>query len=215
MELLEKYFENEKREKVKKYGILNEYVKKGQILFTGSSLMEHFPINEFIQDFNITKTIYNRGVGGCTSLEMLYNMDTMVFDLEPSKIFINIGTNDLNGVDYKVQELIERYEEILAQIRERLPEAKLYIMAFYPVNGEEDFGNEYMKQLLKIRTNQRINEANIELENISGKYNAEFINLNKNLSDEKGNLKKEYSVEGMHIYPNGYKVIFDELVKWL
>ena len=68
---------------------------------------------------------------------------------------------------------------------------------------------------MKIRTNLRIDLANIELEKIAKRNTLVFINLNEYLKDANGNLKKEYSVEGIHMYPNGYKAVFEMLKKWL
>ena len=45
LDVIQGFFEKEQKEKIDKYRILNETVIKGQILFTGSSLMEQFPIN--------------------------------------------------------------------------------------------------------------------------------------------------------------------------
>lgn len=215
MDQIMAFFEMEKREKVKRYHILNEYIKKGKILFTGSSLMEQFPIYEFLQDYGIEDTIYNRGVGGFTTLEMLEALEIMVFELEPSKIFINIGTNDLNSPDYSKNELIQNYELILNQIKERLPETKVYIMAYYPVNGEHDFGNENAKEWLKIRTNTRIKEANDALEQMAIRYHYKYININTNLLDDNMNLKHDFSVEGVHMYANGYRAILEELLNYV
>jgi lysophospholipase L1-like esterase len=144
----------------------------------------------------------------------------MVFDLEPSKIFINIGTNDLNVVDYSKEDLIKRYESILTRIEERLPQTRIYIMAYYPVNEEYDFGNEGARQWLMVRTNARINEANEALEQMALRHKAQsnktrFININKNLYDKNGNLKHEYSIEGVHMYANGYHAILDELMMYV
>ena len=70
--------------KVEKYRVLNTMVKEGQILFTGSSLMEQFPINELQMDFGIKEIIYNRGIGGFTTADML-----MLFSLhKSSKYFV-------------------------------------------------------------------------------------------------------------------------------
>ena len=49
---------------VEKYRQLNESAKKGQILFVGSSLMEHFPINEILMSRGLSTVIYNRGISG-------------------------------------------------------------------------------------------------------------------------------------------------------
>ncbi|QHQ59812.1 lysophospholipase [Anaerocolumna sedimenticola] len=212
---MEEILDKEKLEKINRYKILNQYVKKGQILFTGSSLMEQFPIYEFIQDYDIRETIYNRGIGGFTTTQMLQYLDVMIFELEPSKVFINIGTNDLNEPDYSLEALMGRCETIIKQIIEHLPECKIYYMAYYPVNGEYDFGDEDMKQVLKIRTNKRINEANSALEQMAEKNQIHFININRNLYDRSGNLKPEYSIEGMHMYGNGYHAILEDLLRFV
>jgi len=207
--------EKEKNEKLKRYQVLNRYVKKGQILFVGSSLMEQFPIYEFIQNYDINATIYNRGIGGYTTFEMVKALDTMVYDLEPSKIFINIGTNDLNDKDCSIDELVKRYEEILNKIIQRLPHSVIYVMAYYPINSEHDFGNEFMKQVLMIRTNERIQAANKAIEQMSNRLGIRFIDVNQNLKDEKGNLKAEYSIDGMHMYACGYQSILEDLLKYI
>lgn len=36
--------------------------------------------------------------------------------------------------------------------------------------------------------------------------------MNQNLYDDNGNLKKEYSVEGMHMYASGYHAILEDLL---
>ena len=54
---------------------------------------------------------------------MLENMDVQVFDTEPSKIFINIGTNDISNPSISFEEAlthtITNYEKILVQIKEK------------------------------------------------------------------------------------------------
>lgn len=58
-------------ERLERYRILNEKVKKGEILFTGSSLMEQFPIDELRMTEEMDAVIYNRGIGGFTTEDML------------------------------------------------------------------------------------------------------------------------------------------------
>ena len=63
MEIIQGFMKKEQMEKIGKYCILNEAAKKGEILFTGSSLMEQFPINELLMNEGMEQIIYNRGVG--------------------------------------------------------------------------------------------------------------------------------------------------------
>ena len=127
----------EQQEKLERYRILNQNVKKGEILFTGSSLMEQFPINELLMTQGMSQVIYNRGIGGFTTQDMLLCMEEMVFGTEPSRIFINIGTNDIGSPDYKLETLMDRYGEIISRIQESLARAELNMMAYDPVNEME------------------------------------------------------------------------------
>lgn len=45
--------------------------------------------------------VYNRGIGGDVTDGLLERMDESIFDLEPKKVFINIGTNDISRPEYK------------------------------------------------------------------------------------------------------------------
>ena len=211
LQVVNSMMESEKQGKVQRFRYLNSYVKKGQIVFAGSSLMEQFPIYEFLQDFDLPYTIYNRGIGGYTTTEMLKVMDVCIYDLAPRAIFLNIGTNDLNGPEYTQEGLMERLEEILKGIRANLPDAKLYLLAYYPVNPEVET-NPFIKEVFRHRTNERIRAANEGVQSLAKAYNATYLDLNKNIQDTNGNLKAEFTVEGMHMYANGYKAVLDQLL---
>ena len=113
-----------------RYQRLNRVAKKGEILFAGSSLMEQFPVNELMASLGISGCVYNRGIGGYTTDDLLRTMDTCIFDLKPRKLFINIGTNDIGAG--RVESLKKNYQEILRQVRERLPQTQIYLLAYYP-----------------------------------------------------------------------------------
>lgn len=206
----------EQQDKLERYRVLNRNVKKGQILFTGSSLMEQFPINELLMTNGMSQIIYNRGIGGFTTDDMLKHMEEMVFAPEPSRIFINIGTNDIGTPGYKLEVLLEKYERILALIRERLPETEINMLAYYPVNEVDRLSvGEWVKYQFITRTNENIRIANEALEKLAAKMGCRFLNVNQGLTDESGRLKKEYTVEGIHMYANGYQVVLDNLRPYL
>lgn len=132
------FTKREQEKRIKNYRYLNQYVRKGAILFTGSSLMEQFPVYEFCAEEFQGKLVYNRGIGGFTTDDFLKNIDVMLLDLQPSVVFINIGTNDMNAVegreDIWMEHLLENYEKILKVAKEKLPETRFFLMAYYPVN---------------------------------------------------------------------------------
>ncbi len=216
MDFFKELMHREQQDKLERYRILNQNVKKGEILFTGSSLMEQFPVNELLMTNGMDQVVYNRGIGGFTTTDMLQHMEEMVFGTEPSRIFINIGTNDIGSPEYQLEALLERYEEIIVRIQERLPEAEINMMAYYPVNETDKIPEgEWGKTAFVTRTNENLNIANAAVENLAAKKGCRFINVNEGLADERGKLKKEYTIEGIHMYANGYQVVLQNLKKYL
>lgn len=210
-EIFKQHAARDKADKLERFRHLNRYVVPGQTVLAGSSLMEQFPIYEFQQDFPIPVRLYNRGVGGFTTQELLDNLDVCVCDLKPSRLFINIGTNDLSLDDYSQDTLIANYREILRIVREKLPGVKLYLLAYYPGNpGAAE--NPYMAAVFQNRTNQRIEEANRAVEQLAMEFDAAFLDLNGGLRDENGALKREFTIDGMHMYANGYMAVLDQLL---
>ncbi|MFR8035045.1 MAG: hypothetical protein ACLU6W_13685 [Lachnospiraceae bacterium] len=64
---------DEQQKKLQNYQYLNLYAQKHQVLFTGSSLMEQFPISELSISLGLGKAVYNRGIGGYTAAyRMIY-----------------------------------------------------------------------------------------------------------------------------------------------
>ncbi|MBE5809063.1 MAG: lysophospholipase [Clostridiales bacterium] len=204
---------DEKQIKLENYRRLNRFAKKGQILFAGSSLMEQFPVHELLMDEGLPLTVYNRGIGGYTTPELDAALDTCVFALEPAYIYINIGTNDMNTESYALDGLIERYAGILSKIRARLPETGLCLLAYYPIN--DSVAPEEMRPVLAQRTNARIAHANEAVKALATRFGADWLDLNAGITDDEGRLKAEYTIEGMHIYADGYMQVLRALMPHL
>ncbi len=166
MPVIEAWFEQEKAGKVLRFQELNKIAQKGQIVFAGSSLMEQFPIYEMLLDRQLPYIIYNRGVGGFTTQELMDSLETCILDLEPAAVFLNIGTNDMNGDDFVLSEFLERYERIVEKIQDKLPEVKLFLLAFYPVN-QDAAPDPNTREVFRYRTNERIQEANRAIRELS------------------------------------------------
>ena len=220
MDVIQGFMKSEQRQKIDKYRILNQAAKKGEILFTGSSLMEHFPINELLMTEGMHQIIYNRGVGGFKTTDMLENMEEQIFGTEPSKIFINIGTNDIGDASRTFEEVLEdmlmNYEKILMQIKNRLPQTEVYMMAYYPVNETDKVPEtEWAETMFVNRNNQNLPAANAAVKKLAEKMGYHYIDVNSGLCDERGMLKKEFTVEGVHMYANGYQVVLENLKQYL
>ena len=90
---------------------------------------------------------------------------------------------------------------------------RIYLTAYYPVNFEA--ASESMKECLKIRTNEKINAANAEVEKLAKRHGQKYNDVNEKLKDEQGRLKAEYTIEGMHIYESGHRAIYEDVMKYV
>lgn len=204
---------NDKEIKIERYRKENKTVKPGETVFAGSSLMEMFPINKLLTEHGDDTIIYNRGIGGFVSRELLEVVDVCVTDLRPSKVFINIGTNDLSDSRIPMSELMDNYDKIVTAIENALPNVKIYFMAYYPVNYEA--AAEDMKECLKIRNNEKISAANAEVKKLAEKHGQRYSDINENLKDDRGRLKAEYTIEGLHINEDGYRAVYDDIMRYV
>lgn len=198
--------------KVQNFRCLNAFAKKGETVFVGSSLCELFPVCEMLQNVEPRIRVYNRGIGGDVTDGLLTRMEESVFALEPKKVFINIGTNDISRPGYTRERLLRQYREILNRIRGRLPEARIYVLSYYPVNRELPGVDT---EMFGARTNEELRAVNAMLEAMAAELHCTYIDVFDCLTDEKGNLRAEYTIEGMHLYANAYGVVLDRLMPYL
>lgn len=200
------------------YARENQTAKPDQILFVGSSLMEIFPIEKFqqTQNLGLSHHIYNRGVRATTTADLLAHMDVLIFDLHPSKIFINIGSNDL-GFNVPTATFLANYDQILQQIHDRLPATEVYVMAYYPINTTAQFGEAPAEhdQFYQHRSNAGLHQASQQVQQLAAKHGDHFINVNAGLTDSTGNLKADLTFDGAHLLPAGYQVVLTNLIPYL
>ena len=205
----------EQKRKLENFRKLNKTVQKGQILFTGSSLMEMFPAEDFLREDTSSQIIYNRGIGGFVTDDMLQNMNEQILDLEPSAVFINIGTNDISDSSKTFAQvlahMLANYEKILRQIKDRLPDTKVFTMAFYPVCTT---GRENEPAFIN-RNNQNLPIANQAVRELAEKTGYCYIDVNDGLADENGMLKEEITIDGIHMDPDGYRIVWNNMKPYL
>lgn len=200
------------REKLESYRQLNRLAKKGQAVFTGSSLMEQFPLNEMLQGEALPYRVYNRGMSGFVAPQLLQVLDVCVYELAPAHVFLNIGTNDMSRPDYRQEALLACYRRILEEILSHVPGVKLHLLAYYPVNPDLEGQEGWAAEALRYRTNQVLRQANRGVEALAREMGAEYLDLNAPLLDGQGRLRAQYTKEGIHLYPAGYQAVLGELL---
>lgn len=137
-------------------------------------------------------------------------MQTRVYQYNPTKVFLLIGTNDLDSnAEDIVDTTFNNIKEIVGEIRKNRSDATIYVESVYPVNATIE------NNTVNNRTNKKIRNLNKKLSSYCDGEVCNYINLFDDLIDEEGNLKQEYTEDGLHLNSLGYVVITRELLPYM
>ncbi len=167
-------------------------------ILAGDSLSLWFPPELLPEDRNWL----NQGISGEVSNGLLQRLD--FFDrTQPDMILVMVGINDLiRGLDD--QEILTNYRQIISYLRRKHPQAEIVIQSILP-HGAGGTTWEGKEKLLAI-PNSRIRKLNQELNNIATKKGARYLNLHPLFTDQQGNLRSNFTTDGLHLSPPGYLV---------
>jgi lysophospholipase L1-like esterase len=201
---------------IAKYDAANRTARKGQIVFVGSSLMEIFPVEQWQENGEVAfdRHIYNRAVRATTTAFLLEHIETQIFDLEPSTIVINIGTNDI-GFGVPEGEFLANEREIFGRISTRLPQCETLVLRYYPINTVDFQNDEDERTLFATRSNAAFQAASDRIEALADEFGFSFLDVNAGLAGDDGNLKKELTFDGAHLNPDGYRIVLANLAPYL
>lgn len=181
----------------------NDKEVKGATVFVGDSITEFFPLKKYL---GREQALINRGIAGTDTVWLQAHLDEQVLALEPSKIFLMLGVNDI-GRGYPNQDIVSRLSEIVARIRQDNCFASIYLLSLLPVNESPSY-----QGTVKVRNNQTIQALNADLSVLTG---VEYIDLYPTLLDESGQLAESYTSDGLHLTMTGYEKLAETLTLYL
>ena len=204
VQLLENWLLKEQEKIQAKYRGLNQIsVLEPDIIFIGDSIVEYYPLQEL---FGTAKTIVNRGIRGYQTRLLLENLDAHLYGDAVDQIVLLIGTNDI-GKDIPMNEALDNLERVIQSIAQDYPLSQIKLLSILPVNEGERY-----KQTVYIRTNEKIREWNQAYEALASAYmQVDFVPVYDSLTDTEGQLKKDYTTDGLHLSVAGYQVLSEAL----
>lgn len=165
------------------------YITKSQVIFLGDSHIEQCEWQEVFQDFDIS----NRGIGGEGISSLEARLDIAV-QPDSQMVFIQIGINDLlSGVNPDV--VFSRYQMLIGALKSkhcRIIATLPFYTRYFPETNEEVFRlNEKLKEWLPTQS-------------------VTLLDINPQLSENK-RLKREMSLDGIHLNAKGYQIWIDAI----
>jgi len=166
--------------------------KKRPVIFWGDSITEWADWNELTQLGNVL----NRGIAGDISYGLLNRVGEIIRH-EPKKIFILIGTNDINkGIPST--STLATYKKAIVMLKNSLPATRIYLQSVLPIN-DSLINRQYYKG-----TNQEIVNLNAALNEMATQLKVNYVNVYEAMVDDKQQLAKEFTYDGLHLSGKGY-----------
>ena len=208
VQLLENWLLKEQEKIQTKYRHLNHIsVVEPNILFIGDSIVEYYPLQEL---FGTSKMIVNRGIRGYQTGLLLENLDAHLYGGALDKIFFPIWTTDI-GKYVPVNETLNNLEAIIQSVARDYPLTEIKLLSILPVNEGEEY-----QQAVYIRSNEKIQNWNQAYQELASAYRqVEFVPVFDCLTDQAGQLKKEYTTDGLHLSIAGYQALSKALKDYL
>jgi len=175
------------------------------VVLLGDSITEGFSVTKYLPG----RRVLNRGIGADIignalpaddHRGILRRMDNSVFDCAATDVFLMIGINDL-GAGRTPDVMEQGYREILKSIKEKAPSIRVHVESVLPTRGK------YAKH------NAPVLDFNERLRKLAKEFGYDYIDLHKLMSDENGELKAEFTPEGLHLNEKAYAVWREELLK--
>lgn len=115
-------------------------------------------------------------------------------DKQYDQIFLSFGLNELG---WNVNGFLDHYAQVIDSIREKQPQAVIYIESILPVGPMTSARNRFNVN------QQTINEFNDALAQFAMTHGVYYIDVSTGLKDVHGFLPDEISQDGIHLNPDG------------
>lgn len=195
---------------LKKYATENDLVKQNQsnekpIVLLGDSITEFWKTND--PDFFSSHNLLDRGISGQTTPQMLLRFRQDVIDLQPSKVVILAGINDIaeNTGPITIEAI---YGNIVSMVElAKANKIKVVLCAVLPSNAF--YWNP------KIQPADKVIALNQMIKRYAYKNKIPYVDYYTAIVNESKGLDKKYGEDGVHPNLEGYKIMESLLVKVL
>ncbi len=180
--------------RVEEFRAANPAHKPSGIVLLGDSLTERSPFALMSPELPlINRGIGGDKIGGWEYYGVLDRLDVSVAQLQPRKVFLMIGINDIVYANTPPKSMRINYTRLVKEIRENAPEAEIYLYSILPArNGFAQF-------------NEKIRDFNEFIASVAGRQDCYYVDLHSFFTDADGILDEQWASDAVHLNEKGYK----------
>lgn len=174
-------------------------VGKKDIIMLGNSLTDGAEWNELMGNSRVK----NRGIVG-DIIQGYYERMEPILKGQPKKIFILGGVNDVSH-DVSGDSIARAVEKLIILIKQRSPRTHIYLQSMLPFNNQVRLWKSLEGR------EQVVVEGNRALRQVALRQQVTWIDLYSLFADQEGNLKAEYTNDGLHLLGPAYLIWRDAI----
>ena len=179
-------------------------MKKVDMVMIGDSITHHFEDRgKSVWDrYFKKKNVLNLGFSGDRTEHVLWRLrNGEVEGISPKLVTVMIGTNNTGHRSEPPEETAAGIKEILRELKARLPNAKILLLAIFP---RDEKRNEPMRQ-----QNEKINEI---IKDYADNNTVFYLDINDKFLEKDGTLPKSIMPDALHPNVKGYKIWAEALM---
>ncbi len=169
------------------------------VVFFGDSITEMYDLEKH---FPHIKPIYNCGIGGATSNELLWMVDEAVIKYQPKVVVMMIGINDLgNTTMLSPKDIAVNVKNIIDLIRGNCPDTQIILMSTLPcIESLRDY-----HQVPGIRCNDLVEMIYHQYQEMILDSQTTLLWTFQDFVDENKEALVKFYQDGLHLNEEGYK----------
>lgn len=169
------------------------------ILFIGNSITDGGEWNELF----LNPHVKNRGISGDTTQGIYDRLPTLLKG-KPAQIFLMAGINNVPRGE-SPDSIVADIQQIVRKIKQESPRTEIFVQSLLPVTPKYQMFAGHTSRW------QMIPEINRAIRQLTEMEKVKYIDLFSSFADEKGQMKAEYTNDGLHLLGEGYK-LWKELI---
>lgn len=148
-------------------------------------------------------SVFSVGYDRCSDQNFAaQNLESLLEGKEYDKVFISLG---LNEAGFNLDDLLGKYGELVALIREKQPDAKIILQGIMTVS----YGKAHSAWYFGLPNLEKINNG---IKAMVDEETVYFIDVNEIFAGEDGYLRQGISGDGCHLYGK-YGVVWEEWIR--
>jgi lysophospholipase L1-like esterase len=183
------------------------------LLFLGDSITEQWDtVADFWQERYGAHQPANFGIGGDQTHHVIWRIEHgELANVSPKVVVLMIGTN--NSAMHSGAEIAAADTKIVRLIREKLPNAKVLLLAIFPRDARpaQDGSISEAARADAVKRRAAIRVANAELAKLDDGANVRFLDLGPKFLAADGSIPRDIMPDQLHLSAAGYRIWADAM----